>query len=199
MLGHRQARRINRAAFSGRSSRTYDLMARHLTRGVYRRLAEDIVDVAPDGGAVLDVGTGPGVLLLEIGRRRPDLRLVGVDLSPDMIEAARRNLRRLGERATATTAAVAALPFDDDSFDVVVSSFSLHHWEDPAAAVPELARVLRPGGRLHVYDFRFAPFATLEDAAARHSVLGGQSPRRTVIRPGVALFPKCVRHVMTAA
>jgi ubiquinone/menaquinone biosynthesis C-methylase UbiE len=186
-------------AFAGRSSRRYDLMARWLTRGVYRRFAEDIVDAAPDGGAVLDVGTGPGVLLVEIARRRPDLRLTGIDLSPDMIAAAQRNLRAFGERADARTADVADLPFPDDSFDVVVSSFSLHHWDDPEAAVPELARVLRPGGRFYVYDFGFAPFEKLVAAARDHDVLSGQSPRRTVIRPGVPFFPRCVRHVMTAA
>jgi ubiquinone/menaquinone biosynthesis C-methylase UbiE len=198
--GNRTGAHGNRpAAFAGRNSRIYDLTARRLMRGVYRRFAEDIVDAAPDGGAVLDVGTGPGVLLVEIGRRRKDLRLTGIDLSPDMIEAATRNLRPFGDRASARTADVTDLPFPDDSFDVVVSSFSLHHWDDPAAAVPELARVLRPGGRLYVYDFRSAPFDMLVDAARQHSVLDGQSPRRTEIRPRGPLFPRCVRHVMAAA
>ena len=59
---------------------------------MYRRLAADLAEVAPDGAAVLDVGTGPGVLLVELTARRPDLRLTGVDLSPDMIAAATRNL-----------------------------------------------------------------------------------------------------------
>jgi ubiquinone/menaquinone biosynthesis C-methylase UbiE len=197
--GNRRGHGNRPEAFAGRSSRIYDLAARRLMRGVYRRFAEDIVDAAPDGGAVLDVGTGPGVLLVEIGRRRPDLDLTGIDLSPDMIEAAGRNLRPFGARASARTADVTDLPFPDDSFDVVVSSFSLHHWDDPEAAVPELARVLRPGGRLYVYDFRFAPFDALVDAAARHSVLDGQTPRRTVIRPAVAFFPRCVRQVMTVS
>src|SRR4051812_49614799 len=98
-------------AFTGRSSRRYDLMARWVMGGIYRRFAEDIVDAAPDGGAVLDVGTGPGVLLVEIARRRPDLRVTGIDLSPDMVAAARRNLRAFGERADARTADVADLPF----------------------------------------------------------------------------------------
>jgi ubiquinone/menaquinone biosynthesis C-methylase UbiE len=186
-------------AFAGKSSRRYDLMARWLMRGVYRRFAEDIVDATPDGGAVLDVGTGPGVLLVEIGRRRRDLRLIGIDLSPDMVTAAQRNLRAFGERAQARTADVAELPFPDDSFDVIVTSFSLHHWDDPEAAVPELARVLRPGGRLYVYDFTFAPFQKLVVAAKEHDVLSGQSPRRTLIRTGVPFFPRCIRHVMTAA
>src|SRR5262245_49495058 len=92
-LVHR--RRMNRNlpnAFAGHSSRVYDLVARRVLRVVYRRVAADIATVAPQGGAVLDVGTGPGVLLVELAALRPDLRLTGVDLSADMVSAATRNL-----------------------------------------------------------------------------------------------------------
>ena len=148
LLGHVH-RHSGPEAFRGRASRTYDFMARRLLRRAYRRLADDLVGAIPDGGAVLDVGTGPGVLLAEIAQRRPDVRLTGVDPSPDMVTAAERNLGRLGDRATVRVGSAAELPLPDASFDLIVSSFSLHHWEDPAAAVPELARVLRPGGRLY--------------------------------------------------
>jgi ubiquinone/menaquinone biosynthesis C-methylase UbiE len=137
------------------------------------------------------------VLLVELGAARPDLRLTGVDLSGDMIASARRNLAALGERATVEVGDVTSLPFADDSFDLIVSSLSLHHWDDPRAAVPELARVLRPGGRVYVYDFPFAPFELLADAARDLSVLNGQTPQRTPIRTGVA-FLRCVRYAMAA-
>jgi len=186
-------------AFQGRASRIYDFAARRLLRGVYRRFADDVADAAPDDGAVLDVGTGPGVLLVEIARRRSDLRLTGVDLSSDMAAAAERNLSEFGARATTCVGDVTDLPFPDQSFDLIVSSFSLHHWDDPDAAVPELARVLRPGGRLYIYDFRFAPFEALAAAARARSLFTGQPPRRTLIRTGVPLFPRCVRQVMSSA
>jgi ubiquinone/menaquinone biosynthesis C-methylase UbiE len=184
-------------AFEGRSSRFYDLAARRVLRRVYRRLAEDVALAAPEGGAVLDVGTGPGVLLMEIARRRADLRLTGVDLSADMVAAARRNLAEFAGRATAEVGDVTELPFADGSFDLVVSSFSLHHWDRPDAAVPELARVLRPGGRLCVYDFRWAPFAALTDTARAASLFTAGQPRQTVIRTGVPFPVRCVRHVMS--
>jgi ubiquinone/menaquinone biosynthesis C-methylase UbiE len=185
--------------FEGRRSRIYDVAARRLLRGFYRRLADDVAGAAPQAGALLDVGTGPGVLLVELARRRPDLRLTGIDLSADMAALAQRNLTPFGARATARVGDVTDLPFPDRSFDLIVSSLSLHHWDEPEAAVPELARVLRPGGRLYVYDFRFAPFDALAAAARDRSLFTGEPPQRSPIRTGVVFFPRCFRYVLSAA
>jgi ubiquinone/menaquinone biosynthesis C-methylase UbiE len=194
-LIHRRRRNVGRV-FEGRSSRIYDFVSRRLVRRMYRRIAADIAQLAPQNAVVLDVGTGPGVLLVELATLRPDLRLTGVDLSADMISSAQRNLRPIADRATAQVANVTSLPFPDDSFDLIVSSLSLHHWDEPEAAVPELARVLRSGGRVHIYDFPFAPFDRLSAAARDTSALSGQS-QRVPIRTGVA-FLRCVRYVMSA-
>jgi ubiquinone/menaquinone biosynthesis C-methylase UbiE len=182
-------------AFSGHGSRFYDFAARRLLRGFYRRLADDVATTAPHDAAVLDVGTGPGVLLVELARRRPDLRLTGVDLSEDMIAAATRNLRPFGTRATARVGDVTDLPFPDRSFDLIVSSLSSHHWDHPEAAVPQLARVLRPGGRVVIYDLRFAPFDKLSAAARELSVFTGAAPERTPFRAHV-LFSRIFRYVL---
>jgi len=187
-LVHRRHRNLP-GLFEGRSTRVYDVVARRFVRRFYRRIAEDIAATAPHGGALLDVGTGPGVLLAEIAERRPDLELAGIDLSADMVTTATRNL---GTRATVRVADVTALPYPDRSFDLVVSSLSLHHWDHPEQAVPELARVLRPGGRLCIYDFPFAPF----DALAG---LGSAVPERTRFRTGVPLLPRCVRYVVAVS
>lgn len=186
-------------AFQGRSSRFYDVMARRLVRPAYRRYAEDVALAAPEGGAVLDVGTGPGVLLVEIGRLRPDLRLTGVDLSADMVAAAERNLAGLDGRAVVRVGDVADLPFPDGSFDLIVSSLSLHHWDDPRAAGRELARVLRPGGGVYLYDFRFAPFQELIAATEGTRLSGGPPPRRAEIRAGSLFLPRLVRYVLSTA
>ncbi|MEY9212800.1 class I SAM-dependent methyltransferase [Thermobifida halotolerans] len=185
--------------FQGRGSRIYDRVARWALRGLYRRIAEDVAALAPHGGAVLDAGTGPGVLLVEIARRRRDLRVTGLDLSADMVAAAERNAADFGDRVAARVGDVTAPPFPDGSFDLVVTSFSSHHWDDPAGAVPGLARVLRPAGRLAVYDFSFAPFDVLADTAREHGLFTGAPPLRTVVGTGVPVLPRCVRQVMTAA
>lgn len=184
------------APFEGRAVRWYDFVARRLARRMYRRLAADIATAAPHGGAVLDVGTGPGVLLVELARLRPDLRLTGVDPSADMVAAAGRNLRGQAPRASATLGDAAHLPFADDTFDLVVSSLSLHHWEDVPGAGAELARVLRPGGRVHVYDLRAAPFEELTAATAGTSLASGRPPRHTRFHPGFPFLRPIVRLVL---
>jgi ubiquinone/menaquinone biosynthesis C-methylase UbiE len=104
---------------------------------------------------VLDAGTGPGRLPLAIAAALPRLRIDAVDLAPEMIEYARQTA---GESSpvTFTVADVAALPFPDATFDVIVSSISQHHWTDPEGGLRDLHRVLRPGGRLWIYDARWA-------------------------------------------
>ncbi len=115
----------------GHGSGFYDFVAKRIFRGTYRRLAKDFAATVAQGAHVLDAGTGPGILLVELARLRPDLRLTGVDLSADMAGAAAKNLARYGDRATVRVADVASLPFPDASFDAIVSSLSLHHWEHP--------------------------------------------------------------------
>jgi ubiquinone/menaquinone biosynthesis C-methylase UbiE len=195
-LIHRRRRNLP-GMFEGRSSRVYDFLSRRVLRGVYRRLADDVAGVAPRDGAVLDVGTGPGIFLVELAHRRPDLRLTGVDLSPDMVSAAQRNLAPYGHRASVRVGDAATLPFPDGTFDLIVSSISLHHWDDVASAAPELARVLRPRGRVHIYDFPFAPFDEFAGAARARSVLAGQPPQRTPFRTGIP-FLRYVRFVMSS-
>ncbi|HKY61256.1 MAG TPA: methyltransferase domain-containing protein [Gemmatimonadota bacterium] len=103
-----------------------------------------------DGEAILDVGCGTGALLAAAARRAPASRLAGVDLSPAMLVVARK---RLESRAALVAADAARLPFADRGFDLVVSTSALHYWPDPGACMAEIARVLRPGGRVAITDW----------------------------------------------
>ena len=142
--------------FDRERSASYDRRATRLLGGLYRRVATDVAALAGPGAVVLDVGTGPGRLLHELAARRADLVLGGVDLSADMVAIANAAAGRWASRLTFQVADVTALPQSDSGVDVVVSTLSMHEWPDRRRAVAELRRVLRPGGVLLVYDFRFA-------------------------------------------
>jgi ubiquinone/menaquinone biosynthesis C-methylase UbiE len=122
---------------------------------LHRRITTDVTTAAPTG-RILDVGTGPGTLPLAIAHAAPHLRIDGIDLSPAMIAAARRDCMAAGlDRQVAFEIAdVASLPFPDATFDLVISSMSLHHWADPPAAMRDLRRVIRDTGQIWIYDAR---------------------------------------------
>ncbi|MGG5817175.1 ArsR/SmtB family transcription factor [Falsiroseomonas sp. HW251] len=103
-------------------------------------------------GALLDIGTGTG-RLLELVAPRAD-RALGVDMSRDMLALARARLaeRGVADRAGVRQADMYRLPFADAAFDAVTMQMVLHYAEDPAAALAEAARVLKPGGTLLVAD-----------------------------------------------
>jgi ubiquinone/menaquinone biosynthesis C-methylase UbiE len=101
--------------------------------------------------SVLDVGCGTGRLLRRAYRYWPDAHLIGVDPAPGMIEKA----KLLTPFATFYTSMAEALPLEDASVDLALSTTSFHHWQDQAAGIREIARVLRPGGYFILVDFSF--------------------------------------------
>lgn len=98
------------------------------------------------GRRILDAGCGDGALVGELGRR--GARATGIDVSTRMVSAARRRADGAGADVTFGMATVDALPFAAASFDVVTAITVLCFVDDAAGAVCEMARVLKPGGRL---------------------------------------------------
>jgi SAM-dependent methyltransferase len=137
------------------SGSLYELASRLLLRPMFRRVVSEIATVAPDGASVLEIGCGPGHLAALLART-PGLRVTGIDLDPGMVARADAHANReVGadrHRPRFLVADVAALPFPDASFDLVVSTFSMHHWADPTVGLAEIRRVLRPGGRALIWD-----------------------------------------------
>lgn len=113
---------------------------------VYR--AMDAVAEMPDGSAILDVPCGGGI---SVRRLRPDqrIRYVAVDISPTMLERTRRRIpAHRAYEVKMVEANIERMPFGDGEFDLCVCFNGLHCLPDPAVAVREIARCLRPGGRL---------------------------------------------------
>jgi ubiquinone/menaquinone biosynthesis C-methylase UbiE len=190
--GHRHAEGSGHTVFTGRKAASYDRASGWAMRPLYRAVARTVVDDLPPGGRLLDVGTGPGRLLVEIARRRPDAHLTGVDPSADMVAYAREHAQAsgLGDTVAAQVAGAENLPFADQTFDVVVSSLSAHHWADRTRAVAEQARVLKPGGQLWVCDLHGSTISD-ELATAFHPA----DVTRPQLRGLARLFLGCHRAI----
>jgi demethylmenaquinone methyltransferase/2-methoxy-6-polyprenyl-1,4-benzoquinol methylase len=127
----------------------YDRLGALLSFGQDPRWRRAMVShIPPDGGSVLDVATGTGLVaerLLAHGHR-----VTGLDQSPDMLAMARS---RFGDRIELVEASATAIPFADASFDHLTFTYLLRYVDDPAATLAELGRVVRPGGTVANLEF----------------------------------------------
>jgi ubiquinone/menaquinone biosynthesis C-methylase UbiE len=126
-------------------------------RAGYRQLARRAVDMGiPRGGRVLDMGTGPGFVAIEVAKllEGTGCRVMGMDLSQPMLALAAENAQKAGLNGILTwrEGDVKAMPFDGGEFDLIVSNDSLHHWDDPLPVFGEIARVLKEDGRCIIHD-----------------------------------------------
>jgi len=129
-------------------------------RRIVRRLG-----AVPPGAAVLDVATGPGFLLLEIGKRLPGARLIAQDQAEPMLALARREAERAGLRVETVCCPAEALAIPAASVDVVTCKQLLHEAADVEGTLGEMARVLKSPGAAFIVDFdaqgsRLAAWAT---------------------------------------
>jgi SAM-dependent methyltransferase len=133
----------------------------------------------PEGSRVLDVPCGGGVALRGV-RPGQGLAYVAADIATTMLSRTERAAERRGvaDQVTTREADVGALPFEDDWFDLVVSFTGLHCFPDPAQAVIEMVRVLRPGGVI-------TGSAIFNDTGMRFQ------PMRSLGRLGNVLGPGC--------
>jgi demethylmenaquinone methyltransferase / 2-methoxy-6-polyprenyl-1,4-benzoquinol methylase len=138
----------------------YDLLSATLSFGQDPRWRRALVRaVAPEpGDRVLDVATGTGLVAAELARS--GCFVVGIDQSPEMISAAARRFAGAGgEQVELIEGEAEALPFASASFDALTFTYLLRYVEDPAATMRELARVVRPGGRVASLEFGVPPGA----------------------------------------
>ncbi len=143
-----------RAMFD-RVSAVYDPLNTLMTAGLHhhwRTRAVDLAGVRP-GSRVLDVATGTGDLAIELVRRvSPGGEVVGSDFSEGMLRRARIKGARMAGLSFEWGDAL-QLPYDEDSFDAATVGFGARNFSDLQSGLAEMARVVRPGGRVVVLDF----------------------------------------------
>ncbi|MBI4526088.1 MAG: class I SAM-dependent methyltransferase [Deltaproteobacteria bacterium] len=140
-------------AIPGWAAGLYERAARLAIESYYAPLAQEIV-AELGSGRILDVGTGPGYLPIEIVKRARWINVVGIDATPKMVYFASQRAKAQGmaDRLTFIAGNAYALMFGDNSFDMVISTGVLHAWKDPARALAECCRVLKPGGVAWILD-----------------------------------------------
>jgi ubiquinone/menaquinone biosynthesis C-methylase UbiE len=123
-------------------------------QAVNEAFAEDVLKEAELGRDFLDLGTGTALIPIELCKRAPKIRVMALDASVPMLEAARFRLEFAGmiDRIRLVHGNVMELFFDDECFDVVVSNSLVHHLPDPVGFFAEAWRVLCTGGRLFIRD-----------------------------------------------
>ncbi len=133
----------------------YDTMQRRL-RDKGWISTDQIIKAGINNGIALEIGPGPGYLGLEWLKKTAGSRLIAVEISNDMIEIARKNVSEynLNERAIYVQADAQSLPFENNHFDAVFSTSSLHEWSNPEKIMTEIYRVLKKEGKFFISDFR---------------------------------------------
>jgi demethylmenaquinone methyltransferase / 2-methoxy-6-polyprenyl-1,4-benzoquinol methylase len=154
-LEHVDTNRFAQDLFSPLPDR-YDRLAEWLSMGQNGRWRRAMVDhIVPSGPAlVLDVASGPAGVALQLAERT-GARVVGIDLTLDML---RRGRRAVAEHARSGQVGLAAgraeqMPFEDGRFDALTFTYLLRYVDDPQATLTELARVVRPGGAVASLEF----------------------------------------------
>jgi arsenite methyltransferase len=145
------------------------------------------LDAIAPGETVLDLGSGGGFdAFLAAARVGSAGRVIGLDMTPQMIKKARANAKRAGHtNVEFRLGDIEAMPIDDCSVDLVISNCVLNLVPDKEQAFREIARVLKPGGRIAIVDLvldKPLPEALVNDADAYCSCVGGAIPRADYLR-----------------
>jgi demethylmenaquinone methyltransferase/2-methoxy-6-polyprenyl-1,4-benzoquinol methylase len=153
----------------------YDTMNRVLSfgldRGWRRRTVRALALALGDRPRVLDLATGTGDLAIDIARMHPGAQVIGLDPSDQMLAVARKKLarRKLTDRVTLVSGDAQHLPYRDGEMDAVTIAFGIRNVPDRLLALGEMARVVRPGGRVAVLELGEPRRGVLARAARIHT------------------------------
>lgn len=196
-----QDTKLGSGAMFDRIAQRYDAMNRVLSFGLDRGWRKKTVKALQlgDHARVLDVATGTGDLAIEIAKRHHGVTVVGLDPSEGMLEIAKPKVvkRELADRVSFVVGDAMALPFTNCEFDAATIAFGIRNVPDRAAGLRELARVVRPGGRIAILELGEPRRGIMAGAARFHTrvvvprlgaLLSGAKEYRYLQR-SIAAFP----------
>lgn len=179
----------------------YDLLNRLMSMGIDQSWRRKTVAAMalPERARVLDLATGTGDLALMIARLHPDAEVVGSDPSERMLEVGVEKVQRSGlaDRVRLEYGDAQSLPYEDDSFDGCSIAFGIRNVPDRSAALCEMARVTKPGGRVAVLELGEPRVGWLSPIARFHvrrviprlgGILSGSREYR-YLQESIAAFP----------
>jgi demethylmenaquinone methyltransferase/2-methoxy-6-polyprenyl-1,4-benzoquinol methylase len=137
---------------------TYDFLNRLLSFGIDKGWRKKIVKSLPNNPSelkILDLATGTADVPLTLIKSPKVKQITGLDLSAGMVELGRKKVaeKNLQDKIELVIGDGTAIPFEDNSFDVVTISFGIRNFEDPEKSLRDIFRVLKPGGRLLIAEF----------------------------------------------
>lgn len=177
-----------------------------LAAGIYSRVLPKILSpyykiianetALAQGAKLLDVGTGPGILALEIASKFPSSQITGIDISEKMVEIANNNringtvpAGRKIDNVEFKLMDAKRLEFSDEYFDLILSTGSFHHWKDPMKVIGEIHRCLKKGSEAWIYD-GFSETAN-EDVARCVKKIWNIFPTAGIIRYALSIHGYC--------
>ena len=121
----------------------------------YREVTGEIASKV-SSGKILDIGTGPGYVPIEVARTSQNVEIKAIDISSAMVMIARQKAEDAGlsQRVQFECGSAEHIPYGDEYFDLVVSTLSFHHWANRTECLKEMHRVLKTGGEAWIYEIR---------------------------------------------
>jgi ubiquinone/menaquinone biosynthesis C-methylase UbiE len=147
----KRQRRSKDISIEGMAARWYDKNTRKHRLEEMKGYAKEVAKHIRNGSSVLEVAPGPGYLAIELAKMGK-FNIVGLDISRDFVEIARRNAKEAGIEVEFRQGNVSDIPFPDNTFDFVICTAAFKNFKDPVGALNEMYRVLMPGGTALIVD-----------------------------------------------
>ncbi len=131
----------------------YNWLVPSLLKPYFSEIAKEVIKYK-SGINLLDIGSGPGTILIEVAKNDPSTNAIGIDISKKMVELANKNREISGDGVNPAFISMSAeaLALPSESFDLVLSTLTLHLVKSPDKMLSEMYRVLRSGGEAWIYD-----------------------------------------------